>query len=91
MNQQIAAFLPMILIFVAMYALLILPQRRKEKKAKEMLNALQEGNNVVTIGGIIGKVVNIKDDDITLETGVEKSKIKVKRWAVKEVEKSEEA
>lgn len=84
-------FLPMILIFGLMYVMLILPQRKKEKKTREMLNALQVGTNIVTIGGIMGKIINIKDDELTLETGIEKSKVKIKRWAVKEVEKPIEA
>jgi preprotein translocase subunit YajC len=83
----LSTVLPLVVVFGLMYVILILPQKKKEKKTKEMLNALEVGNNVVTIGGIIGKVVNIKDDEVTLESGIEKSKIKVKRWAVKDVEK----
>ncbi len=95
MSQQtlasIGTFIPIILMFGVMYVILILPQRRREKKTKEMLNALKVGENVVTIGGIMGKVINIKDDEVTIESGVEKSKIKIKRWAIKEVEKLVEA
>lgn len=76
--------------FVAlMYFIIFLPQKKKEKKTREMLNALQVGNNIVTIGGIMGKIINIKDDEITIETGVEKTKLKIMRWAVKEVEEAE--
>lgn len=74
-----------------MYLLVFLPQKRRDKKSREMLNALQVGNNVTTIGGIIGKVINIKDDEITIESGVEKTKIKVKKWAIKEVDRPVEA
>lgn len=72
---------------VIMYLLIFLPQKRRDKKAKEMLNALQVGNNVVTIGGVSGKVINIKDDEVTIETSVEKTKMNFKKWAVKEVVK----
>jgi preprotein translocase subunit YajC len=68
-----------------MYLLVFLPQKRRDKKAKEMLDSMQVGHQVVTIGGISGKVVNIKDDEVTVETGVEKAKICFKKWAVKEV------
>lgn len=74
-----------------MYLIIFLPQRRRDKKNKEMLGALQVGQNVTTIGGIVGKVINIKDDEITVETSVEKTQIKVKKWAIKEVEKIVEA
>jgi len=74
-----------VFIIGIMYLLIFLPQKKKDKKAKAMLNAMQVGNNVVTIGGITGKVINIKDDEITIETGVEKAKINFKKWAIKDV------
>lgn len=70
---------------VVMYLLIFLPQKRRDKKAKEMVNAIQVGNQIVTIGGITGKVINIKDDELTIESGVERAKINLKKWAVKEV------
>lgn len=76
---------------VIMYLLIFLPQKRRDKKAKEMLCALQVGNNVVTIGGVSGKVINIKDDEVTIETSVEKTKMNFKKWAVKEVIKPVES
>lgn len=93
--EQLAAaigtFAPMILLFVIMYVILILPQRKREKKNREMLNALKVGDEIVTVGGIMGKVVNIKDDEITIESGVMKTKILVKKWAIKEVKQLIEA
>jgi preprotein translocase subunit YajC len=83
--------LPMVLVFGLMYVMLILPQKKKEKKTKELLNSLQVGWAVTTIGGISGKIVNIKDDEITIESGIEKTKILVKRWAIKDVAKPAEA
>jgi len=85
-------FLIYIVFFIAiMYLLIFLPQRRRDKKTREMLNSLQVGNNITTIGGIYGKIINIKDDELTIETGIEKTKILVKKWAVKEVDKPIEA
>lgn len=74
-----------------MYLLIFLPQKKRDKKAKTMLDALQVGNAIITIGGIAGKVINIKDDEVTIETGVEKTKINIKKWAVKEVAKPVES
>lgn len=88
----LAGTIAYILFFVViMYLLIFLPQKRRDKKAKEMVNAVQVGNQVVTIGGIAGKVINIKDDELTIETGVERAKINVKKWAIKEVVKPVEA
>lgn len=81
----LASFGPMVGIFLIMYLILIRPQRKKEKKTREMLNALKVGDDIITIGGIIGKIVNIKDDEITIETSVMKTKVMFKRWAIKEV------
>ncbi|OPX43142.1 preprotein translocase subunit YajC [Ruminiclostridium hungatei] len=88
MEQILVGFvIPMALVFGLMYVMLILPQKRKEKKTKELLNSLQVGWSVTTIGGICGKIVNIKDDEVTVESSVEKTKVVVKRWAIKDVVK----
>ncbi len=79
--------LPLVLIMGLMYVMLILPQKKKEKKTQQMLNSLQVGWGVTTIGGIVGKIINIKDDEIYIESGVDKNKILVKRWAIKDVAK----
>jgi preprotein translocase subunit YajC len=83
--------IPFIVIMGAMYLLMILPQKRKEKKKKEMVNAVKKGDEIVSIGGISGKVVNVKDDQVTLETGAEKTKIALKKWAIQDVKKPLEA
>jgi preprotein translocase subunit YajC len=87
--NQLAQLIPVIILFGLMYFFLIRPQKKKEKTAREMLNALQEGNNIITIGGIIGKIININEDEIVVETSIEKTQLKFKRWAVREVIKSE--
>jgi preprotein translocase subunit YajC len=81
----------LVLFILIMYLLIFLPQKKRDKKAKAMLEAMQVGNTVITIGGITGKVINIKDDEVTVETGVEKAKINLKKWAVKEVIKPVES
>ena len=74
-----------------MYLMVFLPQKRKDKKAKELMNSLQVGHRVTTHSGIVGKVVNIKDDVVTVESGVERTQIEVKKWAIRDVEKPIEA
>ncbi|MBE6904301.1 MAG: preprotein translocase subunit YajC [Ruminococcaceae bacterium] len=74
-----------ILLLVALYFIMIRPQKKKEKETAKMRNELQIGDEVTTIGGIIGRVVQIKDQDqIVLETGADKNKIRIKRWAIQE-------
>lgn len=80
------SLIAIVLVFGVMYAVLIIPQRKREKKTREMLNALQVGDHILTIGGVSGVVRNISDDDVTIETSVEKTKILIKKWAVRNVE-----
>lgn len=69
---------PLILIFVVFYFLLIMPQQKKAKQHKQMLEGIAKGDEVITSGGIHGKVVGITDQVLTLDVG-EKMKIKVSR------------
>ncbi|HPZ05856.1 MAG TPA: preprotein translocase subunit YajC, partial [Clostridiales bacterium] len=78
-GQGISMWLPtlgyLVFFILMMYLLIFLPQKRRDKKAKAMLDSMQVGNEVITIGGVSGKIINIKDDEVTIETGVEKAKI----------------
>ena len=79
-------FLPMILIFVIFYFMLIRPQRKKDKEAKQMLDNLKVGDRICTIGGIYGTIVRIKDDVLTIECGEAKTQMKLARWAAKNID-----
>lgn len=89
MQAQLMAIVPYIIIIAAFYFLLIRPQQKKEKEIKAMREGLKEGDDIITIGGIYGKIVNLKDDLITIEVGADKTKLKVARWAIGKTEKSE--
>ena len=85
----ISMLLPMALMIGVFYFLLIRPQRKKDKKVKEMLNALKKGDRVTTIGGIYGTIMNIKDETITLavgQSGDKPTEMTVARWAIRGVE-----
>ncbi len=75
-----------ILLLVAFYFLAIRPQKKQEKEIANMRNNLQIGDEISTNGGILGRIVKIKDDIITIETGSDKNKLKIFRWAVRAVE-----
>lgn len=72
----------LILIIVVFYFLLIRPQRKKDKQDAAMRKNLQVGDEVVTAGGVVGIVFSIKDDTVVVETGGDRSKIRVKKWAI---------
>lgn len=72
----------LVLIFVVFYFLLIRPQKKKDKETQNMRNNIQVGDEIVTAGGIIGRVVSIKEDNVVIETGNDRSKVRIKRWAI---------
>jgi len=74
--------LMMALIFGTMYFLLIRPQRKRDKVQREMRSQLEIGDEIITIGGIIGRVVSLREDSIVIETGSDRSKIRITRSAV---------
>ena len=69
-------------IFGAMYFLLIRPQRKKQKEEKKMRDNLQVGDEIVTIGGIYGRVISLKEDTLVIESASDHSKLTVARWAL---------
>lgn len=74
-----------VVIIAVFYFLLIRPQKKQEKKMREMLAALKVGDEVISIGGIKGKIRKIKDDFIVIETGADKTPIEFERNAIKGV------
>lgn len=85
-GEMLSMLLPLVLMFVVFYFLLIRPQKKKDKKVKEMLAALKTGDRVCTIGGIYGTITNIKDDTIELSVGRDNVKLVFARWAIRNVE-----
>lgn len=72
----------LVLFFVLMYVFMIRPEKKKQKKVEEMRKALSVGDEIVTIGGIMGKIVHITEDDITIETSEDRVRVQFKKWAV---------
>lgn len=81
-GSMLPFFIMLGLLIVFMYFVTIRPQKKKEKQDAEMRRNLQVGDEVVTIGGIVGIVFSIKDDTVVIETGGDRSKIRVKLWAI---------
>ena len=75
-----------IILIIAMFAIMIIPQRRRDKKIKAMLAALKPGDRVRTIGGIYGTISSVRDDVIILSVGPDKVKLVFARGAVSQVE-----
>lgn len=78
-------FLPFILLIGVFYFLIIRPQKTQEKKDKEMRENIEVGDEIVTNGGIVGLVTQIKDDTVVIETAGNRTRIRIMKWAVAKV------
>ena len=83
----IGLILSMVVLVVFMYLIIYLPQKRQDKKDTAMRNSIEIGDEVTTIGGVIGRVTAIKEDTFVLETGSDRVKIRFRRSAIASVEK----
>ena len=85
-GSGIIPLLGIVLLFVVMYFFMIRPQKKQERRDAEMRDALAVGDEVTTIGGIIGKVISIKEETFVLETTKDRTKIRVLKGAIRSVD-----
>ena len=83
MITTVVMLVAMIAIF---YFFMYRPQKKQEKETSDMRNGLQVGDEITTIGGIIGKIVSMKDETVLIETSNERNKIRILRTAVRNVD-----
>ncbi len=88
---SLGMFLPIILIFVLMYFMMIRPQKKKQKEEQKMRESIRVGDEITTIGGIRGRIVNIKEDEFVIETGADRNKMVIKKWALQSCDTVHEA
>ena len=81
-GSMLAAMMPMLIILLVMYVMMIVPERRRKKAAQQMRDSIEVGDKIVTIGGMIGKVVHVSADKVTFETGEDRVRIEINKWAV---------
>ncbi|MDR3179195.1 MAG: preprotein translocase subunit YajC [Oscillospiraceae bacterium] len=91
--EQFSMLIMPILIVGAMYFMLIRPNNKRKKEEEQMRSKLAVGDEIITIGGIVGRIINIKEgsDSFVIETGVDHSKILIKRWAISGINPSNKA
>ena len=93
-QSPFSMFVPMIAIFLIFYFLLIRPQQKRQRETQEMIKAVKKGDDVVTAGGLHGKVVGVTDDILTLEIAVlkgERVRVKLARAKVESVSKGDDS
>jgi len=94
-NQAAGGSGSMIFMLVAMFAIfyfmIIRPENKRKKKTEEMRSNIKNGTKITTIGGIYGEVVQVTEDTITFETGEDRVRIQVKKWAISTTDEMEAA
>ena len=85
MGESLSMILPLIILLLVMYFLLIRPQKKREKEVNAMRNGVQVGDEIITIGGICGKIVKTKEESLIIQVGADKVKFEIMRWAVSKV------
>ena len=88
MGSSIFMLIAMLAIF---YFMLIRPENKRKKEAEQMRSAVKTGDKITTIGGIIGTVVNVKDDKIVIETSADQVRLELAKWAISSNETADEA
>ena len=83
-NPLFTLVIPLVGMFAILYFMAIRPQKKKEQEMKDMQNSLQVGDEIVTTGGIVGMIVRVGEDNVVIETGGERNKLRLKNWAIAE-------
>ena len=82
MNQGTSTILMLVVLFVIMYFLMIRPENKRKKKAQEMRDSLKKGDVITTIGGIVGKVVQVNNETIVIETSADRVRVEFAKFAI---------
>ena len=91
MPEMLPQIIMIVALFAIMYFMLIRPQKKKDDEIRKMRDSLKVGDEILTIGGIYGKIVRIKDDRLTIQVGSDRTKIDVAKWAINNLEKDTES
>jgi preprotein translocase subunit YajC len=87
--QQVMAFLPMILVLVLFYLMIFIPEKKRKKQYGDMLTSLKVNDEIMSKGGIMGRIINIQDEYVILETGPERARIKLAKNGISQVVNNE--
>ncbi len=74
--------IPLVVMVALMYFMMIRPENKRKKQAEEMRNSLKKGDQITTIGGIVGKIVQVGEENIVIETSDDRVRMELTKWAV---------
>lgn len=90
-GSMMSTVIMLVVMFAIMYFMLIRPENKRKKEAEQMRSALKVGDRITTIGGVMGKVVDVKDEKFVIETGADQVRIELAKWALSTNETAEAA
>lgn len=79
---QYGGILMLVVMFALMYFVMIRPQKKRQKEEQKMRDDVRVGDQIITIGGIMGRVVTVREDSLVIETGADRNKMTIKKWAL---------
>ena len=83
-GSPVTMILFMVGMFAIMYFVMIRPQKKRQKEEQEMRSAVDVGDEITTIGGICGRVVTVKEEHLIIETGADRNRMQITRWAIQQ-------
>ena len=81
-NQMVSTIIMLVAMVAVFYFMLIRPENKRKKEAEQLRSSLKVGDKITTIGGITGKVVNVKEETFVMETGADQVRIELQKWAL---------
>ena len=81
-NQMVSTVLMLVIMVAVFYFMLIRPENKRKKEAEELRSNVKVGDQITTIGGVVGTVVNVKDEKFVIETGADRVRIEFQKWAL---------
>ena len=88
-GSMMSTVIMLVVMFAIMYFMLIRPENKRKKEAEQMRSALKVGDRITTVGGVMGKVVDVKDEKFVIETGADQVRIEFAKWALSTNETAE--
>lgn len=85
--QQLTAFIPMILVFVLFYFMIFVPEKKRKKQYNDMITSLAVNDEIMTKGGIMGRIINLQDEFFILESGPDRARLKMSKLSIASVTK----
>lgn len=82
--SMITSFGSLALIIAIFYFFILRPQKKRDKQAQDMRSSIEVGDDIITIGGIVGTVVSLKEDTLVIETSGDRNKMRITRWAIQQ-------